>query len=332
MSELRKDPITGTWVILSAERKKRPKYYQIVVDKDISLPENCPFCEGNEQMTPPEIYAIRRQSSLPNQPGWELRVIPNKFPALRIEGNLNRSGEGFYDKMNGIGAHEVIVETPDHRKTITDFHPAEIQHLLQAVRSRILDLKKDIRFKYLIAFKNFGATAGATMSHSHTQLIALPVLPVRVQTEIDGARSHFQMKERCIFCDIIQYELETNKRLLFENAHFAVLAPYAPRFSFELGIYPKRHDPSYETTSDAELTSLGQILQETLSRIRKVLDNPDYNLIIHNAPFSNNVQEFFHWHIEFMPVLSRVAGFEWGSGFHINPVFPEESIQALRSS
>lgn len=331
MPELRKDPITGTWVIISEERKKRPRYYQIVVNKDISIPENCPFCPGNEAMTPPETYALRPDHARANEPGWSLRVVPNKFPALRIEGELRKSGEGFYDKISGIGAHEVIIETPQHPRERIDIDGSQIKNTLAAAKYRILDLKKDTRFKYIMVFKNFGPTAGATLSHSHSQLIALPVVPLRVQEEIEGAHAHFVLKERCLFCDIIHYEAEADRRLLMENEHFIVLAPYAPRFSFELSVYPKRHNPAFESTPDGELDSLSSILSETLNKVARLLNRPDYNLIIHNAPCQNSVGEFFHWHIEFMPVLARVAGFEWGTGFYINSISPEESVQSLKS-
>jgi UDPglucose--hexose-1-phosphate uridylyltransferase len=282
-------------------------------------------------MTPAEIHALRPTHSPANGPGWELRVVPNKYPALRVEGELRKSGEGFYDKMNGIGAHEVIIETPRHQHTWFDGDHVVIRNTLLAAKLRVQDLKKDIRFKYIMVFKNFGPTAGATLSHSHTQLIALPVVPLRVQEEIDGAQTHFEMKERCIFCDIIQYESEADLRLLAENEHFIVMAPYAPRFSFELVIYPKKHNPAFENTPDNELDSLSSILSATLGKVARILSRPDYNLIIHNAPCSNNVGDFYHWHIEFMPVLARVAGFEWGTGFYINPISPEESVQALKS-
>jgi UDPglucose--hexose-1-phosphate uridylyltransferase len=274
---------------------------------------------------------LRPSHSAPNGPGWNLRVVPNKFPALRIEGELHKSGEGLYDKMNGIGAHEVIIETPQHPQKRVDIDSSQVKNTLLAAKYRILDLKKDTRFKYIMVFKNFGPTAGATLSHSHTQLIALPVVPLRVQEEIAGASTHFQMKERCIFCDIIHYESEADRRLLLENEHFMVLAPYAPRFSFELAIYPKKHNPAFENTTEAEMESLGAILSSTLAKVARALNHPDYNLIIHNAPCYNNVGDFYHWHIEFMPVLARVAGFEWGTGFYINPISPEESIQALKA-
>jgi len=258
-------------------------------------------------------------------------VVPNKFPALRIEGSLRKSGEGFYDKISGIGAHEVLIETPRHQHTWFDGDTAVIRNSLLAAKARVLDLKKDTRFKYIMVFKNFGPTAGATLSHSHTQLIALPVVPLRVQEEIEGARAHFELKERCIFCDIIQYESDSDRRLLVENEHFIVLAPYAPRFSFELAVFPKRHNPTFEATPDGELEALSAILGEVLGRVGRLLSRPDYNLIIHNAPCCNNVGDYYHWHVEFMPVLARVAGFEWGTGFYINPISPEESVQSLKS-
>jgi len=331
MPELRKDPVTGTWVIIAPERQKRPIHYQIIVEKDTTTPQECPFCPGNEALTPAEVYAVRPPGSVANGSGWELRVIPNKFPALRIEGELARSGEGMFDRMNGIGAHEVFIETTDHRLDLADLPVVQMQRLLAAFQARILDLRNDMRFRYVMVFKNRGFTAGATLAHSHSQLIALPVIPIRVQEELEGARVHFQLKERCVFCDIIRSEREAGRRLLFENDHFIAVAPFAPRFSFELCIYPKRHEPAFENSSAAEMESLATLLKETLSRVNRALNRPDYNMILHNSPLANNVKEYYHWHLEFSPVLTRVAGFEWGTGFYINPVAPEESVQALKS-
>ncbi len=333
MAELRKDPITGTWVIIAAERKQRPRLYRLVAEEsELARPPSCPFCPGNEGMTPPEITALRAAGSTANAPGWTLRVFPNKFPALRVEGELQRSAEGFYDKMSGIGAHEVIVETPDHDRSLADLGLERIADLLRVFRARIADLRQDVRFRYVMVFKNRGPAAGATIPHSHSQLIALPVVPIRVQEELEGARQHFRLKERCIFCDIIQAERQAGARLLDESDGFLVLAPFAPRFPFELAIYPKPHRPRYETSGDGDLLDLAALLKKTLARVNRALNRPDYNLILHNAPFYKDVDDFFHWHIEFMPVLGRVAGFEWGSGFYINPVSPEESVQALKAT
>src|SRR5262245_25397715 len=194
---------------------------------------HCPFCPGREQVTPPEVLTYRHNGSTPNGPGWDLRVVPNKFPALRVEGTLDREGEGLFDRMNGIGAHEVIVETPDHDKTLASLSEGEIERVLSACRERVLDLKRDQRFRYILVFKNHGARAGATLEHTHSQIIALPIVPDFVREEIEGARRHFAAKERCIFCDIIQQELSAGRRVVHEYADMVALSPYAPRFPFE---------------------------------------------------------------------------------------------------
>ncbi len=331
MPELRKDPITGTWVIISSERKKRPKYYLPPPEQDATSPETCPFCPGNEAMTPPEIAAYRPGGGPANGPGWAWRVFPNKFPALRVEGELSKSAEGFYDKMNGIGAHEVLVETARHGESLVSLEQDELQQVLAAMCNRILDLRRDIRLRYVMVFKNKGAAAGATLAHSHAQLIALPVIPIRVQEELQGAESHFLHKERCLFCDIISYESEVNRRVLWEDEHFIILAPYAPRFPFEFAVYPRKHRHAFENSSPQELTDLAGLLKNFLERIDKSLNQPDYNLILHNSPFNRNAEEYYHWHLEFAPILTRVAGFEWGSGFYINPVPPEEAVQVLKT-
>ena len=331
MPELRKDPITGRWVIIATERAKRPSDF--VRDKvQIRGLGFCPFCYGNEAKTPPEIIAYRSDGSLRNSPGWTLRVVPNKFPALGIEGSLNRQGEGLYDKMNGIGAHEVIIETPDHQKTLAMLSPRQIEDVLWAYRDRILDLKKDRRFKYIMIFKNHGEAAGASLEHTHSQLIALPVVPKRVREETDGARDYFKFKERCIFCDIIRQETESGIRVIADTPAFIAVAPFAPRFPFEIWIMPRVHQSAFEDSQKQEFEQLAVILKDMLMRLDKVLDYPAYNYIIHTSPIPESPNEHYHWHLEIMPKLTKIAGFEWGTGFHINPTPPEESAKFLRDA
>jgi UDPglucose--hexose-1-phosphate uridylyltransferase len=331
MPELRKDPILGRWVIISSERGKRPS--------DFTLPEDrrkeggfCPFDTGNEYTTPPEILAYRDNGTAANKPGWKLRVVPNKFPALQIEGALDRVGEGMFDKMNGIGAHEVIIETPDHEATLATMSPKAVEDVLWAYRDRIMDLKRDLRFRYVLIFKNHGITAGATLEHSHSQLIALPIVPKRVREEVDGSLTYFRYKERCIFCDIVRQELDAGIRIVGENSEFVALSPFAPRFPFETWILPKKHDSSFEDSSPKQFVALATMLQETLRRLDVVLENPAYNYILHTSPFREEDNEYYHWHIELMPKLTKVAGFEWGSGFFINPTPPEEAARFLREA
>ena len=329
MPELRKDPITGRWVIIATDRAKRPSDF--VRDKvEIRGSGFCPFCTGNEAKTPPEIIAYRSDGSTRNAPGWSLRVVANKFPALGIEGSLNRQGEGLYDKMSGVGAHEVIIETPDHQQTLAMLSPRQIEDVLWAYRDRILDLKKDRRFKYIMIFKNHGEAAGASLEHTHSQLIALPVVPKRVREETDGARQYFSFKERCIFCDIIRQESESGIRVIADTPAFIAVAPFAPRFPFEIWIMPRVHQSAFEDSQKQEFEQLSVMLKDMLMRLDKVLDYPAYNYIIHTSPIPESPNEHYHWHLEIMPKLTKIAGFEWGTGFHINPTPPEESAKFLR--
>ncbi len=331
MPELRKDPVTGAWVIIATDRAKRPSDF--VRDKvEIHGSGFCPFCYNNESKTPPEIMAYRPDGSSRDAPGWSLRVVPNKFPALRIEGNLNRQGEGLYDKMEGIGAHEVIIETPDHRKTLSDLSPREIEDVLWAFRDRILDLKKDRRFKYILIFKNHGEAAGASLEHTHSQLIALPIVPKRVHEEFEGAAEYYRFKDRCIFCDIIQQEAEAGVRMIAENESFVTIAPFAPRFPFEMWILPRVHQSAFAESLKHEFEQFAIMLKDMLTRLDQVLEHPAYNFVIHTSPLPNSSNDHYHWHMEIMPKLTKLAGFEWGTGFYINPTPPEESAKFLREA
>jgi UDPglucose--hexose-1-phosphate uridylyltransferase len=332
MPELRKDPVIDRWVIISTERGKRPMTFEEKGEE--TKGGFCPFDSGNEDKTPPEITAIREHGTAPNTPGWQLRIVPNKFPALMVEGDLDRRGDGMYDKMNGIGAHEVIIETPDHSMTLADLPLSRITDVMIAYRDRMADLKKDRRFRFVMVFKNQGSIAGASLPHTHSQLIALPEVPIAVLEEIEGAQRFYAYKERCIFCDIISEEISKRTRLVCENPKFVAVAPYAPRFPFETWIFPKAHLPRYEEGPREVYESLAHILSELLLRINKALRNPPYNYILHTSPFndphSGDISHLYHWHIEVMPRLTKVAGFEWGSGFYINPTPPEEAAEFLR--
>lgn len=328
MLEFRKDPVIGRWVIISTERGLRPTDLKM---QTLHHPDRlCPFCLGNEHLTTPEIYAIRGDRTEPNTPGWQLRVIPNKFPALQIEGHLRQRADGIYDKMNGIGAHEVIVESPEHDQTLADFSESQVMHIFLAYRSRITDLIKDTRLRYVMVFKNYGQAAGASLAHPHSQLIATPIVPKRVTEELEGAESYYRYKERCVFCDIVNQELDDEKRLIDQNDDFLAISPYAPRCPFETWILPKTHSPFFEQISDPALKNLSKLLLSIMKRLHVVLENPPYNILIHNAPFHYKFREAYHWHVEIMPRSTWIAGFEWGTGFYINPTPPEESAEFLR--
>lgn len=328
MSELRKDPVVGRWVIISVERGRRPVEYGMRLS-----PKKggfCAFCSGHEHTTPPEIMSFRPDGSKPNTPGWRLRVVPNKFPALGIEGLLEKSSEGIYDKMTGIGAHEVIIESPDHNATLSTMSIKAVEDVLWAYYLRLSDLKKDLRFKYVVVFKNEGEAAGASLEHTHSQLIALPIVPKQVVEELENAKRYYELKERCVFCDIIRQESASKIRVISENRDFISIAPFAPRAPFETWLLPRRHQSNF--APDGDFSMLAQILQRTLKQIDKVLQEPPYNMMLHTSAFEDEVNEYYHWHLEIMPKLTKIAGFEWGSGFFINPTPPEEAARFMREA
>jgi len=338
MSELRWDPVKLHWVIIAAERGMLRKDFQ--VEHGVKM-ESCPFCYGNEDKTPGEIFAIRPYGA-PNSPNWKVRVIPNKYPVLRVEGELKSRAYGMYDVMNGIGAHEIIIETPEHHKTLADLTVQEITDVLIAYRIRILDLRRDFRFRYLVLFKNHGFQAGASLSHSHSQLIAVPLAPPVAATELKVCREFYDKKQRCLFCDLIDFELQTGDRVVKEFSNYVIFTPYASCFPFELRLFPKQHSHDFALMSDGQMGDLAIALKDMLNRIKTALKDPPYSFILHTAPpmhprpgkpdFWSSIEYDYHWHIELTPRLTRIAGFEWGTGFHINPTAPENAASFLREA
>lgn len=329
MSELRRDPITGRWVIVDTDNPTQPHEYEH--EPPTWRAGTCPFCYGNEGLTPPEIAAIRDPNTAPNTSGWQVRTVANKFPALQIEGDLDRRGLGMYDISNGVGAHEVIIETPYHTKDLSDLLNNEVDDIFRMLCQRSLDLAKDKRFKYIMIFKNYGPAAGASMEHPHTQLIALPMVPKNVKEELMGAQEYFDYRERCIFCDIIRQEVSEKERIIAENRYFLAFCPYASRFPFEIWIMPKKHNACFMYLSSEEIPYLAILLKDIIARLKKIFDVPAYNFIIHTSPLDGNGHtESYHWHLEFMPKLTRVAGFEWGTGFYVVPTPPEIAAKFLK--
>jgi len=337
MGELRKDPISGRWVIISTERSKRPSDFLIIENGHSG--RNCPFCEGNESQTPPEVFAFRLPYSKPDREGWQVRVVPNKFPALKMEGNLEKKGDGIYEMVNGIGAHEVLIETPYHDKSMHQYTIDEMAKVLMAYKIRLTSLKNDQRFKHIILFKNEGRLAGASLSHSHSQIIAMPVTPKRVSEELYGSRAYYEHKKRCIYCDIIREEQNRQLRIVYENSGFISFCPFASRFPYEILVLPKRHNSDYENLTDEETLTLSDMLIKTIGKLATVLSNPQYNFIVRTGPvrwikkgYWATIDKDFHWHIEIMPRLTKIAGFEWGTGFYINSTLPEEAAKSLREA
>jgi UDPglucose--hexose-1-phosphate uridylyltransferase len=328
MPELRKDPIIRRWVIVAKERAKRPSDFR---HKSSQVDDAfCPFCEGNEDKTPPEILAYRKAGTQPNKPGWRVRVIPNKFPALRVEGDLDKHGVGMYDQMNGIGAHEVFVETPSHHRSSSTLKVEELQEVIWAYRDRMVDLKKDRRLNYGLIFKNVGREAGASLTHTHSQLIATPFVPIRISEEIRGSGEYYSYRGRCIFCDMIREEIAFKERIVEETSEFVSFGPFASRFPFETWVVPKKHLSHFEDSPKQVIEDLALILKRTVTKLEIALAQAPYNYVIHSSPFDRDFLHEYHWHLEIIPRLTKMAGFEWGTGCYINPVSPEDASKYLR--
>ena len=322
---------------MAEDQARRPPEFSPV---QVSPPPEvrfCPFCEGNESSAPGEIMAVRQSNTSANDPGWSLRVVPNKSAILRIEGDIERRGDGIYDLMKGVGAHEVLIETPRHDARMGEYSQAKMEEVVRAYHERVMDLHRDKRFKYIQIFRNYGAVAGARLEHPHSQIIALPITPRWVKEELINAQSHYDYKERCLFCDIVNQEGRDGVRVVFENQSFLAFCPFASKFPFETWILPKYHDHDFKGTPDSEFAPLAEVMRRTLFAIQRALENPPYNFIVHSAPIlgeshrETRVHKDYHWHIEIIPRISRIAGFEWGTGFYVNPTQPEAAAEYMRS-
>jgi len=338
MPELRRGATDHRWVIVAPERAKRPSDFERTAEQpECRVPLDCPFCVGNEDKTPPELY----RSPTPDGDGWFVRVIPNKFPALQAYDELGReSVDGFYDRMNGIGTHEVIIETPDHCCEFPDLDVAQGVRIVETYIRRMKALMENPRFRYVLLFKNHGTEAGASLSHPHSQIIATPIVPQEVRNSLDIARSYYERKRRCLFCDIMLAELKCGERIVEDTAEFVTWAPYDARFPYELVIYPKQHSHDFARMNDVQKVELARTLIRTTQRLRALLGDVPYNFVLKTTPnpvarpgkpgYWSTLPYDYHWRMAVMPRLTRVAGFEWGTGFYINPMPPEQAAHYVR--
>lgn len=341
MPELRKDSIVDRWVIIATERGRRPNDFSPEPPAPIS--GFSPFAHGNEAKTPAEVFQVGRPESEPaNSPGWRVRVVPNKFPALSAEGTIDSQAVGMFDLMNGVGAHEVVIEHPEASWDLAQATPEQAGDIFTAYIQRNVELAKDERFRYILTFRNFGTQAGASIAHPHSQIIALPIIPRQVRDQLKVARDHYKEKLRSIYQDLIRQELSFGERIVEATEHFVVLCPYASRFPFEMKIYPRRSCHNLCLMTPEEREDIAALLPRTLRRVRDCLGNPSYNMIFQTAPVTvpragspdywGTISHDFSWHIDILPRLTEVAGFEWGTGFYINPVSPESATQFLRDA
>ncbi len=335
-SELRFCPIKHRWAIIAPERQQRPEAPTPGDAVEPVLVEDDPFAAGNESQTAPEILRLPKDVV---GPAWQVRVFANASPVLRVEGDVVRQAVGLNDTVSGVGAHEVIVETPRPNRELADLGVEEILLVLQAYRARLLDLRRDIRLRYVLIFKNKGLDDGAPVNHAHSQLIATPTIPTVVVQELSSCREHYGHRERCLFCDLIRQEQRLGERICSETDRYIAMAPFAASSPFETWILPKEHRHDFALSSDDELRGAAVILRDLLRRARNVLDDPPYNLVLHTAPnphprpgrpdYWSTIEHDYHWHFEFAPRTILPAGFEWGSGYSINPMPPEEAARRL---
>lgn len=330
MSVIRQDPTTKEWVILATERGRRPHEFSggDRARSTMAQDPDCPFCRGNEAMTPAPTLTFET----PDGTGWTTRVIPNKFAALRLAGEPRRTEHGrLFREMAGVGVHEVIIETPVHNLPMPLMEEAELERILHAYQARYRALREDPRLKYVIIFRNHGETAGTSLVHPHSQLVATPIAPSLIRRKYDVAISHFDDTGRCLYCDVAEEERVAKQRMLIETNEFVVFHPFASRVPYETWILPTRHQPSFGQAAPEELAALSRVLRRVLRSLFDALGNPDFNLIVHSAPTEDETKAYYLWHIQVLPRLSAIAGFELGSGIYITTMSPEETAAFMRS-
>lgn len=328
MSELRYNRITREWVILATERAKRPEDFvkKKMEKKEIpAYKPDCPFCLGNENQTPPETFRIGEEKN------WKIRVAPNKFPALSPKEELVCKKDSIYPTVSGYGIHEVIVEHPNHNAFIALMTDAEVENIVQTYHDRYLWIQKQKGIEAIIIFKNHGATAGTSLEHQHSQIIATPIIPPQLRDRLEGVREFYKSKGCCIFCYVLEAEHKQEKRIVLETSHFVSLVPYAALSPFHLWIFPRRHMSSFGEINQEEIKDLARHLKGVVGKLYHGLDNPDFNYTIRSIPIHDKDTQSFHWYISVIPRVSQMAGFELGSGIFINIALPEKSAEFLRN-
>lgn len=330
LPEWRKNPVIDRWVVIANNRARRPSDFKFPEQGQVV--ERCPLCSGQEEETPPEVMAFRSKDTPGNTPGWWVRVVPNKFPAVRTEATSEMHKHGMYEVMEGLGAHEVVVETPVHVNNLDVQSDWQIEEILWAWRERLLDLRRDSRLKYIQIFKNYGLTAGASLDHTHSQIIATPVVPAEVRMELEGAEKYKQATGGCVFCDMIEQERQEQTRIIIQEKNFFVLAPFASRFPFETWILPAVHQDDFAAVNKDQVSELARVLRTVIRKIAVMLKKPPYNMVLRTVPVNEPEAAYYHWRLEILPRLTTIAGFELGTGYYINPTPPELAARYLRET
>ncbi|MDR0823086.1 MAG: hypothetical protein LBN20_04835 [Endomicrobium sp.] len=332
MSEFRRNPVFGNWIIIDTERNFSQEKHSVENGVEKSDTAYCPFCPGNESMTKPEILAFSNNPHrYPNTGDWKLRVVPNNKPILQVESAIKRQAYGIYDKMEGAGAHEIIIESPQHDLQFKNAPLEYYENAYKAAISRVRDLRNDIRFEHIFYMKKYGSHGNYPIgSHPHSQIIALPIVPKQVNEELDGALRYFNYKERCVFCDIILQEIDDGIRIIAENESFIALCPYASRYPFEVRIMPKTHKSDFDLISDAEMSALANITKTVQTKYSLVLDDCPGTILVHTAPLKKRNLSYYHWYLEIIPEIAVLGNIDKGTGLFVNPIFPEDAAKHLK--
>lgn len=328
MPELRFNIATKDWVIIATERAKRPDEFKREKKEDKEIPvysSTCPFCPGNEEKAGDPSAVIKDKEG-----NWLVKVVPNKFPALSPIGEPDKTNEGVYHSMNGVGVHEVIIESPLHNMTTALYDVAQVENIIKIYKQRYLELAKDPRLKQIIIFKNHGLSAGTSLEHPHSQLVATPIVPTHLADRLRDAREYYAENGECVYCKMVKEEIKAQERIVIENKNFISIEPYAAFSPFHTWILPKKHKSSFGEISEEEIKDLAFILKETLAKLYYGLGNPDYNYCIRSSPFKDKETDYFHWYIAIIPRITKPAGFEVGSGMFINTSLPEQCAKFLR--
>jgi UDPglucose--hexose-1-phosphate uridylyltransferase len=338
LPSLRQNPATRIWSIIATERAKRPDDFVEGGREQVPLKpydESCPFCPGNEHMTPEALFTIPGSGLAPDGT-WKVRVVPNKFPALSTPAGgtdlTKRNRRGMYLEMAGVGQHEVVVEVPDHSKTIATMTEEEVARVILTYRERFLELDRSEWNQQIVVFRNQGEGAGTSLAHPHSQIVATPIVPEDIRSRLEVSQRYYDDYGTCVYCDILESELADRTRLVASNSGFVALCPFASTVPYEIWILPRRHASSFGVVSDSESHLLGKLLREVLRGLYGLLRNPDYNYVIRSAPHHSAGEPHFHWYVEILPRLTTRAGFEIGSGMNINVVVPEDAAEQLRKA
>ncbi|OGK05582.1 MAG: galactose-1-phosphate uridylyltransferase [Candidatus Riflebacteria bacterium GWC2_50_8] len=328
MSEIRYNAITGDWVIIAVERSKRPMNFSDAAAK-ANIPEylaTCPFCKGNEHIAPDEEFRISDEEA-----GWRIRTVRNKFSALSFTGEpvaLNHTRR----TINGVGRHEVIIESPLHNHFMAFHSVQETAGLLSVYRNRFLSYYEDQRVKHVILYKNHGPEAGTSLEHPHSQIVGTPVVPGQVVQRIELAERSYRETGKCLFCSTMAEEVEEQKRLVAETEHFVAFIPFASLSPYHVWIFPKVHSACFSTICENAMTDLASLLNSVLGKLYTALHNPSYNFVIRSLSPQEADLPYFHWYLAIVPRIAKAAGFELGTGMYINSSVPEYSAETLRAA